>query len=83
MLEKDIEQTILVKLVPSSSKNHWAYAISCQGHCKTSTDNWIEIEKTGIEINWAKGSRCDYHRLKSLKYRPYCKRSIMTAKLEC
>lgn len=81
-LIKGIEKTILVNLIPSSGKNHWAYAISCQGHCKTSTDNWIKVEKTGVEINRAKGSRCDHYRLKSLKYRLYCKRSVVAAKLE-
>lgn len=29
---------------PATSENHWAYAVSGQGHCKTSANNRIKIE---------------------------------------
>ena len=69
-------------VIPSTGKNHWAYAFSGQWHCKASTHNRVKIEKTGVEINWAQGSRCNHNWLKPIKYRLYGKRSIMTTELE-
>lgn len=46
---------------PATSENHWAYAVSGQGHCKTSANNRIKIEQTRVEINWAQSTRCNHN----------------------
>lgn len=44
-------------ILPSTSENHWTYAIPRQRHGKALTNHRIEVEKMRVKINGAESPR--------------------------